>query len=483
MDDNSLLFSLNRRLSIFARYLSVRLIHGLAVLVLAGGSGAGWAALAVADGFRVAYTLQESLWVLGNDASASSLALPGRRGYGQSPLSPLKKTLLWGREFLEKAKNPYQDPTSLSVIFGDDDRKAYTPNLVGRRGRQISGQGAIECYGRKGDPDNLDRNVGGGRILSIYSRDVVLGLDDRNVRGGRIFSNGSALLVENSKYLPDSPNRNYFLFSAHSAYHGNLRAEYCIFTPVPLDVEFRIPGACIASGYESQEVQDIFAKLCRRGKCKERSPAEADALDRQDWAGFIIPTDMRRLVTGRASGTLSKIFVDPDLAKLFFEEGKQGMDRELMTSFWFPAMKSFNFKTAGMTWSICDKRGVMVWKKMRDPKTGKEKVVAETEKRRAWFSFYNSGKKVYGNAVLKHFCDTERGSSGGHVGSRVSRIVDKKSREYREEFRSVAIHAGVVDESYNVAVPITEEMLKTLRSQERECTKAWNFQRWKVKSR
>ena len=43
MDENSLFFALNRCLSIFTRYLSVRLIHGLAVLVLAGGSASAWA--------------------------------------------------------------------------------------------------------------------------------------------------------------------------------------------------------------------------------------------------------------------------------------------------------------------------------------------------------------------------------------------------------------------------------------------------------
>ena len=43
MDDNSLLFALNRRLNIFTRCLSFRLIYGLAVLVLAGGSASAWA--------------------------------------------------------------------------------------------------------------------------------------------------------------------------------------------------------------------------------------------------------------------------------------------------------------------------------------------------------------------------------------------------------------------------------------------------------
>ena len=43
MDDTSLFFLLNRRLSIFTRCLSVRLIYGLAVLVLAGGSVSAWA--------------------------------------------------------------------------------------------------------------------------------------------------------------------------------------------------------------------------------------------------------------------------------------------------------------------------------------------------------------------------------------------------------------------------------------------------------
>ena len=100
MDDNSLLFALNRRLSIFTRRLSVRLIPGLAVLVLAGGSasawaqgesadpiedfcdlvmvggsnGAGCAALAVAsDGTsRVSYDPAQSPWRVGAGPTADS---------------------------------------------------------------------------------------------------------------------------------------------------------------------------------------------------------------------------------------------------------------------------------------------------------------------------------------------------------------------------------------------------------------------------
>ena len=100
MDDNSLFFALNRRLSIFTRCLSLQLIHGLAVLVLAGGSASAWAQAEPANpvtdfcdlvmaggsgggscaalaedegsGAKVSYVPAESLWRVGEGPTVAS---------------------------------------------------------------------------------------------------------------------------------------------------------------------------------------------------------------------------------------------------------------------------------------------------------------------------------------------------------------------------------------------------------------------------
>ena len=125
MDDSSLLFALNRRLSISARHLSDRLIHGLAVLVLAGGSvsvwaqedpvagfcnlvveggsgGAGCAALEVAsDGTsRVSYDPVGSPWRLGAGPTADSGQALFSAAVGSDESSCLRLQLREGRQLL-----------------------------------------------------------------------------------------------------------------------------------------------------------------------------------------------------------------------------------------------------------------------------------------------------------------------------------------------------------------------------------------------
>ena len=131
MDDNSLFFALNRRLNIFTRCLSVRLIHGLAVLVLAGGNASAWAQEEPADpvaGFcdlvmvggsggsscaalaeaaestaRVSYEPAESPWRLGEGPTEGSgpALFSAALGSGERSCLRLRLRLGEGRQLVE----------------------------------------------------------------------------------------------------------------------------------------------------------------------------------------------------------------------------------------------------------------------------------------------------------------------------------------------------------------------------------------------
>ena len=129
MDNNSLLFLLNRHLNTFTRCLSVRLIHGLAVLVLAGGSVSAWAqaepvdpvadfcdlvmvggsngsscaALAEAadSTARVSYEPAENPWRLGEGPTADSGQALFSADVGSGESSCLRLRLGEGRQLVE----------------------------------------------------------------------------------------------------------------------------------------------------------------------------------------------------------------------------------------------------------------------------------------------------------------------------------------------------------------------------------------------
>ena len=129
MDDNSLFFALNRRLGIFTRCLSLRLIHGLAVLVLAGGSVSAWAQEEPADPVadfcdlvmvggssgascaalaeaaestaRVSYEPEESPWRLGEGSTADSGQALFSAALGSGESSCLRLRLNEGRQLVE----------------------------------------------------------------------------------------------------------------------------------------------------------------------------------------------------------------------------------------------------------------------------------------------------------------------------------------------------------------------------------------------